>query len=182
VFDVLSNPRGQIDGMIRRCAPFVLLAALGGSVTGTALARDAVQSAAPAAVAKRPAPRDLAADERAGGHTLARHVGKSDAQLAERLSREREIAVASTYVDAVTAANVVGAALAQSNTKLDAWLARRGVRPNLVLNYTQTTGPPLGRLLRRGQQTSVPSRRALVVLRWDDRRGRWYVLTSYPEA
>jgi len=136
--------------------------------------------------ASRPAvssqPRDLAVDERAGGHTLARHVGKSDAELADRLSREHEISVASTYTDAVTASNVVGAALVQSKAKLDAWLSRHGPRPNLVINFTQTTGPPIGRSLRRGQRTSVPCRRALVVLRWDDRRGRWYVLSSYPEA
>src|SRR5262252_7387451 len=61
--------------------------------------------------------RDLAADERAGGHTLTRHVGKSDAELAERLSREHDISAASTYTDALTAANVVGAALAQSKSK-----------------------------------------------------------------
>jgi Bacterial CdiA-CT RNAse A domain len=30
----------------------------------------------------------LAADEAMGGHTLARHVGRTDAQLAERLQKE----------------------------------------------------------------------------------------------
>src|SRR5262245_38472617 len=83
-------------------------------------------------------PRDLANDERLGGHTLARHVGKSDQDLAARLQREPGISAASTYTDSATAAAVVGAALAASRSRLDTWLARRGGRPNLVLRYTQT--------------------------------------------
>ena len=39
--------------------------------------------------------RDLSLDESMGGHTLARHVGKSDAELADRLSRERQVSAAS---------------------------------------------------------------------------------------
>ena len=129
-----------------------------------------------------PALRDLAADERLGGHTLQRHVGKTDAELAARLRRERHISAASTYTDAATASKVVGTTLATSKRRLDAWLARQGARPNLVLNFTQNHGPPIGRSLLRGERTSRPCDRALVVLRWDDRRARWYVLTSYPEA
>lgn len=45
---------------------------------------------------------DLERDERRGGHTLSRHVGRSDADLRERLSRERQISAASTYTDRVT--------------------------------------------------------------------------------
>jgi len=157
----------------------VLLGAmLGGARPGTAQTTPNAARTVPAAVH----PRDLTEDERAGGHTLSRHVGRSDAELAERLSRERDISAASTYTDAVTASNVVGAALAQSKARPEAWLARKGPRPNLVITYTQTTGPPIGRSLRRGQRATEPCRRALVIVRWNDRRGRWYVLTSYPEA
>ena len=41
---------------------------------------------------------------------------------------------------------------------------------------------PLGRSLRRGQKRAALATRALVVLRWDERARRFYVLTSYPEA
>ena len=41
-------------------------------------------------------PDDLVADEAKGGHTLARHVERTDAQLRERLERERNISAAST--------------------------------------------------------------------------------------
>lgn len=124
---------------------------------------------------------DLGADERIGGHTLARHVGKSDDDLAERLRREPQISAASTYADEDTARRSVGAALAQSRGRVQAWASRSGFRPNLVLNY-DSGGRPLGRALARGARVSAVATRALVVLRWDERRQRWFVLTSYPEA
>jgi hypothetical protein len=157
---------------------FILLVAWGG---GSHLS--AGMFVAIAAERQATAPfRDLSADERLGGHTLQRHVGKSDQELAERLRREPQITAASSYDDAKMASRVVGTALARSASRLDRWLARRGPRTNLVLNYTQSSGPPIGRSLLRGERTSRPCDRAVVVLRWDDRRNQWYVLTSYPEA
>jgi hypothetical protein len=126
--------------------------------------------------------RNLSIDESMGGHTLARHVGRNDAELGERLRREPQITNASTYVDRATAERVVGMALAESAGKLDAWRARGGRRPNLALHYRDRSAEPIGRSLSRGQQMPAPCYRAVVVLRWDERRDRFYVLTSYPEA
>ena len=126
--------------------------------------------------------RDLGADEAMGGHTLARHVGRTDAQLADRLQREPQISAASTYTDRETAERTVRAALAASSRKVSDWERRTGRRPNLVLHYTARGGPPLGRSLARGKTHVTPAFRAIVVLRWDDRVRRWFVLTSYPEA
>ncbi len=137
-----------------------------------------LDAAAPAGVVRR----DLRADERMGGHTLARHVGRTDVELAERLRREPQIAAASTYTDVDTAERVVGAALAESKGRVDTWLRRPGPRTNLALTYAQAGGAAIGRSLQRGARTSMPASRALVVLRWDDRGHNWIVLTSYPEV
>jgi hypothetical protein len=51
-----------------------------------------------------------------------------------------------------------------------------------VLHYTDRSGGTLGRSLSRGEHTAIPCTRALVVLKWDERRDRFYVLTAYPEA
>ena len=126
--------------------------------------------------------RDLSADESMGGHTLARHVGKTDAELAERLRRERDISAASTYTDRAAAERSVGAALASGGRKLADWQSRSGRRPNLVLHYSEPSRRPIGRSLERGHSQAVPCSRAIVVLRWQDRSGRFYVLTSYPET
>jgi hypothetical protein len=127
-------------------------------------------------------PHDLSIDEVMGGHTLARHVGRTDAQLAERLRLEKQISAASTYTDRAAAERSVGAALAQGGTKLSNWLRRVGRRPNLVLYYAEPSRQTIGRSLMRGRTTSLPCTRAIVVLRWDDQRNKSYVLTSYPEA
>jgi len=127
-----------------------------------------------------PAARDLSVDEAMGGHTLARHVGKTDADLSERLRREPQISSASTYTDRATAERVVGAALASGGRGFEAWRARTGRRPNFVLRYADSA--TIGRSMSRGRSASAPCTRALVVLRWDDRRQTFYVLTSYPEV
>ena len=140
-----------------------------------------------AAVAQPPAApvvhtHDLSIDESMGGHTLAKHVGRTDAELRTRLRQERDISSASSYSDRATAERVVDQALKSGGRKLDAWRARGGRRPNLVLSYTDRSGDPIGRSISRGQSTVVSCARALVVLAWDDRREREFVLTSYPEA
>lgn len=126
------------------------------------------------------ASRDLSADEAMGGHTLTRHVAKTDEELVDRLRREPQISSASTYTDRATAERVVGAALASAGRAFDTWKTRTGRRPNFVLRYNGRE--TIGRSMSRGRSTSAGCNRAVVVLRWDDRRQRFYVLTSYPEV
>lgn len=114
-----------------------------------------------------------------GGHTLARHVGKTDDELRGRLRREPDISSASTYADRATAEAVVGAALSLAPRSFDFWRRRAGRRPNFVLHFT--ADHVIGRSMARGRVEAAPCEDALVVLRWDDRRQAFYVLTSYPE-
>jgi Bacterial CdiA-CT RNAse A domain len=165
---------------------FISLAASGcGPGSATPVHQNAApQASSPPAVEQRPAPQapgyDLSADEALGGHTLQRHVGRSDAELIERLEREPQISSASTYTDRATAESVVGAALKSGNRAFAAWRARTGRRPNFVLRYQAHR--VIGRSVERGHSESVQCDRALIVMRWDERRQRDYVLTSYPEA
>jgi Bacterial CdiA-CT RNAse A domain len=122
---------------------------------------------------------DLSVDEAMGGHTLQRHVGKSDADLIARLRREPQISSASTYTDRATAESIVGTALAADNRAFASCRERTERRPNFVLRYHADR--VIGRTMARGRSTSVPCDRAVIVLRWDERRQRDYVLTSYPE-
>ena len=126
--------------------------------------------------------RDLAADERCGGHTVARHVGKTNRELADRLRHQPDISAASTYPDLQTAETVVGAALARERSRVATWSARRGSRPNLALHYKSPGPQPIGRSWRRGKIAPESCFEAVVVLRWDVPRGAFCVLTSYPEV
>jgi toxin YxiD len=127
--------------------------------------------------------RDLSHDEAAGGHILRKHVGQTDEQLRERLERERHITGASTYTDRATAEHAVGAAIAQSQGRIQRWLDGSGGHPNLVLDYDSED--PIGRTINRGEKQSRPCAHALVVLKYDLKYAgpnSYYVLTSYPEC
>jgi hypothetical protein len=125
--------------------------------------------------------RDLSADEAAGGHTLHKHVGRSDEQLQQRLRHERHISAASTWTDRETAERAVGTALAQNRDKIESWLNRTGGHPNLVLDYDGDSSHPLGRSLSRNFDQPQPCSHATIVLRWIPPHD-YYVLTSYPEC
>ena len=122
---------------------------------------------------------DLSADEEMGGHTLRKHVGRTDEQLRARLEQEPGISAASTYTDRAAAEMAVGTVLEQARGRIERWLERRGRAPNLVLDYRGER--PIGRTLHRGDSASLPCSDAKVVLRMS-RSGQYYVLTSYPEC
>jgi len=129
---------------------------------------------------KSPSSHDLSGDEAMGGHTLARHVGKTDDELRERLRLEPDISSASTYTDRVTAEAVVGSALSSASRSFDAWRRRTGRRPNFVMHFD--AHHVIGRTVARGRLVALACEDAVVVVRWDDRRQQLYVLTSYPEG
>lgn len=128
---------------------------------------------------RAPERHDLARDEERGGHTLARHVARTDEELEERLRRERNISAASTWNDQETAEEVGGEALKAERGRIESWMRRGYPRANLALHYD--AGRDIGRSLRRGESQSVACRSAVIVLRADG-PDSFYVLTAYPEA
>jgi hypothetical protein len=121
---------------------------------------------------------DLAADEREGGHTLARHVGRSPAELADRLAHEHGVRTASTFPDRATAERAVAIALDRYRERIDSWCGRGPRRPNLALTVRSPDGRPFGLSLSRGDRSPREASAARVVLR---ARGEGFiVLTAYP--
>ena len=186
---------GGVTDPLNRCAPPIssiwfaiaavaLLTACGGSPP-TPPPANAVSApsaaAAPTRATAAPADRyDLVRDERRGGHTLARHIGRSDAELRDRLRRERSISAASTWTDLPTAETTVARTLDESSARLARWSASTGRRANLALDWEGTE--TVGRSLTRGARSAQPVSCAVVVLRWDDVGESWFVLTTYPEV
>lgn len=121
---------------------------------------------------------DLSRDEERGGHTLDKHVGRSDEELRQRLDRERNISAASTWTDRNAAEETVGAALRQEQRKIDAWQSCGYPRANLALHFD--AGRVIGRSMRHGDARSSPCTNAVIVLKADGPEG-FYVLTTYPE-
>jgi hypothetical protein len=122
---------------------------------------------------------DLARDEERGGHTLKKHVGRTDEQLQERLRQERNIAAASTWTDRETAEVTVADALRAERDRIENWMIRGYPRANLALHYD--AGRVIGRSVKRGENQSVNCSSAVIVLRGDGPHS-FFILTSYPEA
>jgi hypothetical protein len=122
---------------------------------------------------------DLERDENRGGHTLSRHVARTDEQLQERLGRERNISAASTWRDQQTAEVTVASALRAERGRIESWMRRGERRPNLALHYE--AGHPIGRSFRRDASESVICTSAVIVLRAAG-PDSFYVLTTYPEV
>lgn len=123
--------------------------------------------------------RDLSQDETEGGHTLRKHVGRSDDELRQRLRHERNIVAASTWTDRATAEQAVGMAIVQNRDKISRWLDRPS-RANLVLDYDGDPAHPIGRTLNRDADQATPCSQAVIVLKRTD--NSYYVLTAYPEC
>jgi len=121
---------------------------------------------------------DLARDEARGGHTLDKHVGRSDSELRERLDRELNISAASTWTNRELAEETVGQALRAERDKIALWEERGYRRPSLALHFD--AGRVIGRGMRHGDESSSPSTQAVNVLKADGPNS-FYVLTSYPE-
>jgi CDI toxin RNase A-like protein len=122
---------------------------------------------------------NLERDEQRGGHTLARHVARTDDELRERLAHERNISAASTWIDRATAETIVGQALAAERGRVENWMRRGYPRTNLALHYE--AGRTIGRSMRRGDSRTLDCTSAVIVLRADGPES-FYVLTTYPEA
>ena len=125
-----------------------------------------------------PSRYDLARDEARGGHTLEKHVGRSDQELRERLDRERNISAASTWTNRDVAQETVAQALRAEHDKIARWEERGYRRPNLALHFD--AGRVIGRSMRHGGESSSPATEAVIVLKADGPNS-FYVLTSYPE-
>jgi len=122
---------------------------------------------------------DLSIDENRGGHTLDRHVGRTDDELRERLERERNISAASTWTDREAAEETVGEALQANRGRIESWQSRGYPRPNLALHFD--AGKVIGRSIRHGESAATPCTAAVVVLKANG-PDSFIILTTYPEA
>ena len=152
-----------------------LASGLGELVTGLEAATAFESAAALEGQASRIVPGGgLAAHENAGGHLLARHVGRTEADLAARLVSQPRIPAASTFVSRAEAEAAVSSVLDRNAAQLSAWQSA-GSQGRLVLN-----GPfSGGSVLLRGASAARPGNGATIVLQGNG-AGGWHVLTGYP--
>jgi hypothetical protein len=103
---------------------------------------------------------DLGFEEACGGHTLARHVGKTDKWLRDRLAQGPVPHAVSSFVSYEEAVTAVDAVIAASTAAIDDWLLQ-DTDPRLILLYR--VNPPVGRLLQRHTADVIAAPRVCVV-------------------
>ena len=116
--------------------------------------------------------------ENLDGHTIRRHVGKTDEQLLQRLMDDPDILASSTYPDLETAQRAVGAVLTRNSQNVNDWMVN-SPRSRLVLS--ESLDHDIGRVVLRGETVPRSSNKAFVLLVKDSLAPEGYrVHTSYP--
>jgi hypothetical protein len=120
----------------------------------------------------------LQQQEEMGGHTLARHVGKTDADLVARLERDPRIRNASSYA-AAGAEAAITAALAADRARINAWAA--AAPDHATRAWDAQSGHVVGRVASRppGLGSVANSSYLRLVVRKTG-ADRCLLLTSYP--
>jgi RHS repeat-associated protein len=114
--------------------------------------------------------------EKWGGHTIEKHVGKTDEELIERLAKEPRTPAASTYTDLSTAEGMIRKTIASNKVLIDDWVKSAKKGDKLVLNETGTEA--IGRGINRGTEIGDRSNARTVLKAIGD--GYYFVLTSFP--
>ncbi|MBD1828741.1 hypothetical protein NDI47_08395 [Microcoleus vaginatus GB1-A2] len=115
--------------------------------------------------------------EAAGGHTLERHVGKTEAQLAQRLASETRISAASSFTDRSVAEAAIGEAMNRNQSAIDSWVKSPGNRYTIDYNANRIIGITLRR--RASKATSASGLR-IVLQRSAKLPPGYFILTAYP--
>jgi Bacterial CdiA-CT RNAse A domain len=121
----------------------------------------------------------LAAEEAAGGHTILKHVGQTEAQLRARLLAETRIPAASSFSTLRAAEDAVSAGLKANTAQIRAWASAANNLKPLVLDFD--AGSKVGYGVVRSTGTLTDMQGVRIVLRMTRQAGKlYYVLTSYP--
>lgn len=122
---------------------------------------------------------DLVPGAPSGGHTLARHVGRTDADLIARLTQQPSISGSSSFSSRAHAEASVARAIDEHTQAIQDWLS--GTRGQLVIEGGQSDGPPVGPRADRGGTNVNDVSRTRVVLRRSSDLGIGYrIHTAFP--
>ena len=121
----------------------------------------------------------LAEHEAVGGHTIARHVGQTEAQLRARLIAEPRIPAASSFSSLRIAEGTVSEVLRANAAPIRAWAARAMLTQRMRLTYD--TARTIGAGVVRSTGALTEMSKVLIVLEKTSRNGKiYFVLTAFP--
>lgn len=157
---------------------------------GLSLATALILTAFPVAVLAEIGDVNLQNSESKGGHTLERHVGKTDAELVQRMEKEKRITGSSSFANVGDAEKAINGAIKKNQQKVEDWLADAKKGERLALS-----GSAKGRGIARAdfnkaekqadpaaaKLAAVKPRNSCKMILQADGKGGFIVLTAYPE-
>jgi hypothetical protein len=121
-----------------------------------------------------------AANPRLGGHTILKHVGKTEAELRERLRLEPKRKVVSSFYSLQAAEFAISNVMRAEASRITAWARSTSNRTPLVLNRGVSGSIGYG-IVRKTDQL-VQMNEVVVVLKYERYNGMpYYILTAYIE-
>ncbi|TWR60264.1 RHS repeat-associated core domain-containing protein, partial [Pseudomonas marginalis] len=127
---------------------------------------------------KKAPPGVLTTHEKAGGHLIEKHVGRTDEQLAARFESEPHIPASSTFKTLEEAEAIVSKSLTAHQQEITTFLS--GNKEKLLIKGSSSQ--PVGVSILNGAKKSVPVYKFLLVIKRAPKMPDGYLLlTGYPE-
>ncbi|MEG9488533.1 RNase A-like domain-containing protein [Mannheimia indoligenes] len=116
--------------------------------------------------------------ENIGGHTISKHVGKQDIELANRLNSEPNLRMASSFTDIQTAEKAISTIVYNNSNLLSEFMVSSQNR----LALAGDVGFSVGRIMDRTSSSSTISSKATVIIVKDSLESKgWRILTAFPD-
>jgi hypothetical protein len=121
----------------------------------------------------------LAAHEAQGGHTIARHVGRTETELRARLASQKSIPAASSFQTLAQAEHAVTKGLQANRVAIAQWA--RTATPGAKQAFVWASSSPVGQGVVRATGRLTQMSRVRIVLKQQAIQGKlYYVLTAFP--
>ncbi|MEY4583117.1 MAG: hypothetical protein RL701_7820 [Pseudomonadota bacterium] len=119
------------------------------------------------------------AGSKLGGHTIAKHVGRTETQLRARLAAEPRVQVASTFANIRDAEEAISKVLRLESAAVKAWA--QAATPASALRLTRDVGVQVGTGVVRATGQLSRLQKVRVVLVYKSYNGMpYYILTAFP--
>lgn len=119
----------------------------------------------------------LVAHEAAGGHLIARHVGKTEAELLNRVSTGN-VKTASSFTDRATAEAITSKAIDANQSKINNYLSG-SQKGYLEIDYKSSS--TIGISISKGQTSATQVSNARIIIARDPSMPTGYrIITGYP--
>lgn len=117
-----------------------------------------------------------------GGHTIERHVGKTEAELRQRLQNRPGLDEASSFKSLPEAEKLISKVLADNKYQIQMWVKHKPTNLQARMRLTRAFSSPTGIVIRRGSEEVKKCYSVRVVIDFKPFHGKpYFIITAFPE-